>query len=232
MEPGKGKKPERLTWRHCVAWPEEGMDGGHSSFSPTAVILRQVSLGPGWENYLRSTAPISFALSLAFYVFDTVEEEALYFEDVLSTRKTHTRPYMAFGILSPSSVSCEFDCYELATKAWPNQAFGFKTKGHFSYLKKRWSALRWWWVPHFVFCLILSNPTGVLRRNLIPQGSSFLDTLAKSPLWNHWCGFDFRRAGDTGIFSSHGIFMEKHGIFQIGVMEKMPSGYTFVKARQ
>ena len=140
----------------------------------------------------------------------------------------HTWP-LAFWVLAQSP---EFDCYELATKAWPNQAFGFKTKGHFSYLKKRWSALRWWWVPRFVFCLILSNPTGVLRRNLTPQGSSFLDTLAKSPLWNHWCGFDFRRAGDTGIFSSHGIFMEKHGIFQIGVMEKMPSGYTFVKARQ
>lgn len=49
--------------------------------------------------------PFLLLVSLAFCVFDTVKEEAIYFEDVLSTRKTHTRPYMAFGILSPSSVS-------------------------------------------------------------------------------------------------------------------------------
>ena len=56
-------------------------------------------------------------MNLAFYLFDTVKEEALDFEDVLSSRKIHTRPYMAFGILSHSSVSYEFDCYEQATKA-------------------------------------------------------------------------------------------------------------------
>ena len=61
---------------------------------------------------------LSFLLlvSLAFHLFDTVKEEALYFEDVLSTRKINTRPYMALGILSHSSVSCEFD-YQLATKS-------------------------------------------------------------------------------------------------------------------
>ena len=64
------------------------------------------------------TLRLSFLLlvNLAFYLFDTVKEEALDFEDVLSSRKIHTRPYMAFGILSHSSVSCEFDCYEQAIK--------------------------------------------------------------------------------------------------------------------
>lgn len=215
MKSGKEKKPERLTWlssrSYHAAWPEGVLDGGHSSFNPTVVILLQVSLGPGWKSFLHYTALLlSFLLivSLAFHPFDTLKQEALYFENVLATRKKYIGSYMALGILICTSVSCESDYYELATK--PNQIklLTLKPKAILA-VSKGDDHTKVVVGPHFWYSVSSSlTPSECYGKSLPPQGSSFPDSLVESLLWSHWRGFGFRKSGETGSWyfpgRSHG----------------------------
>lgn len=169
------------------------MDGGHSSFSPTAEWFPRLCFSWPWMRKLftPTSAPISFCSEFGLLCLLTYRRKRYYILKMFCLLENIQDPYMAFGILSPSSVSCVFDCYELATKAWPNQAFALKPRALLSQKEMISTKVV---VGPIVFCLILSNPTGVLWGTLFLRVAHSLDTLAKSPLWNH-CGFDFRGLG-------------------------------------